>query len=424
MKTLPISALVAALLFLTSTVQAKTLSLNECLERATRNNPVLKTAAWDSRIAEENVRQATSTMYPRIDAQAGYTVQHRPQAVVISGNTAETQQDQYATAGISVYYTLYDFGRRSARRQQARSTAESTENIFKARQKDISLQVIETYFGILEAGKLLNNAEEEVAQIDQHRRIAQIMFEEGVVTRNDVLQADVRLAAARQKQIAIKNRRENAWLQLNYLTGVDQSYRADLNESTSIAPPETGKLDDKTELNSRHEVLALRQNLEAGDAEVKETGNGFMPELFTRLAMEYVENEKAREQAIYSAVIGVKLNVFDGFSTTSTRDRAIKNRSRTLDLLRQTESQIQLEVAALKNDVCVASERISVAETAIRQSEENLRINRERYRERVGTATEVLDAQTLVTQTRTDYYSAIYDHQVSLARLKRALGTL
>jgi len=74
--------------------------------------------------------------------------------------------------------------------------------------------------------------------------------------------------------------------------------------------------------------------------------------------------------------------------------------------------------------VKVASERVSVAKTAITQSEENLRINRERYQERVGTATEVLDAQTLLSQTRTDYYRALYDQQVATARLKRAFGEL
>lgn len=424
MKILLFSTLLAPLFCLAVTASAETLSLNECLERAGKNNPALKAAAWDNRIAEENIRLATSTSYPRIDAQGGYTLQHKPQAVFISGRTAETQEAQYATAAVSANYTIYDFGRREARKQQAQSGSNATSSLFKAKQTDVSLQVIEAYFGILETEKLLKSADEEVLQIEQHRRIAQIMFEEGVVTRNDVLQADVRLAAAKQKQLSIRNRRENAWLLLNQLTGSDQAYRADLNDNTSITPPDAAKLDEKSAINSRYEILALRQNLEAGDAEVKEAKSGFMPELFTRMGMDYVQNDKAREQAIFSAMIGVKINFFDGFSTSAQRDKAVKNRARTLDVLRQSESQIQLEIASLKNDVRVASERILVAETAIKQSEENLRINRERYRERVGTATEVLDAQTLVTQTRADYYSAQYDHQVSLARLKRAVGML
>lgn len=65
-----------------------------------------------------------------------------------------------------------------------------------------------------------------------------------------------------------------------------------------------------------------------------------------------------------------------------------------------------------------------MTEKAIIQSEENLRINNDRYLEKVGTATEVIDAQTLLTQTRTAYFHSVYDYQLATARVKRALGEL
>jgi hypothetical protein len=102
------------------------------------------------------------------------------------------------------------------------------------------------------------------------------------------------------------------------------------------------------------------------------------------------------------------MNIFDGFSTSAIREKAIRNRSRSQDILRQTEARIRLEMATARNDVNVAKERIKVTESAVKQSEENLRINQERYKERVGTATEVLDAQTLNTQAKTDYYNAVF----------------
>jgi outer membrane protein TolC len=55
---------------------------------------------------------------------------------------------------------------------------------------------------------------------------------------------------------------------------------------------------------------------------------------------------------------------------------------------------------------------------------ENLRITKDRYQEKVGTATEVVDAQTLLTQTRTDYFQSVFDLQVAVARVKRATGQL
>jgi len=401
-----------------------TLTLQECLQKARDNNPALKSSAWDTSIARDTVRQVKSAYLPRIDTQAGYSMQLEPQAVIISGRTAETQEADFAFAALSANYTIYDFGRRDARSHQAGANADAATQLFEARSSDVALQVIETYFGILEAGKLIQAASDEVAQVEEHRRVAQVLFEEGVVTRNDCLQADVRLSAARQKLLTVRSRRENIWLQLNFLTGSTAGFRADLDESAAGAVGNPSIPVAGLDLALRHDIRALRHNLEAGQAELEESRMNFLPEIYTRLALEYVQNDKVREQAIMSAVIGIKVNLFDGFASTAVRDKALKNRSRIQDTLRLAEQQARLETETAANDKAVAQERIAVAETAIRQSEENLRINRERYRERVGTATEVLDAQTLVTQAKTDYYRAFYDHQTATARLDKATGKL
>jgi outer membrane protein TolC len=375
-------------------------------------------------VARENARIVSSAYLPRLDVQGGYTMQLEPQAVKINGFTAETQEPDFAFAGVAVQYTIYDFGKRDARFRQADAAVSATSQQFEHRRTDVALQIIESYYGILEAGKLLQAAGDEVAQVEEHRRVAQVLYEEGSVTRNDVLQAEVRLASARQKQLSLKNRRENIWLQLNFYTGSKPDFRSELDESYVSAPDSKERTGVEPDLTHRHDLTALRHNLEASEAEVAESKSGFYPEIFSRLALDYVQNDKVREQAIMSATIGLKINLFDGFATSAIRDRAVRNRCRIQDTLRLAEQQARLEIDSSGNDVTVAKERIGVAEAAIRQSEENLRINKERYKERVGTATEVLDAQTLLTQTRTDYYRALYDHQIATARLKRALGEL
>jgi outer membrane protein TolC len=351
-------------------------------------------------------------------------MQLEPQAVIISGRVAETQQANFASAGISGTYTIYDFGRRTARNQQAVATADASTQIFEGRRSDVALQVIEVYFSILENGKLIQAAGDEVAQVEEHRRVAQVLFEEGVVTRNDVLQAEVRLAAARQKLLAVKGRRENLWLHLNFITGNQAGFRAELDESAGVARVGQTLQDGTFDLSNRHDIKALRFSLTAGESEVAESRSNFFPEIYTRLALDYVQNDKVREQTIAAAMVGLKVNLFDGFASTAVREKAVKNRSKIQDTLLLAEQQARLEADTAANDEAVAKERIIVAATAIRQSEENLRINRERYQERVGTATEVLDAQTLLTQARTDYYRAFYDHQTATARLIKSLGEL
>jgi len=404
------------------------LSLQECLQKAHDNNPILKSAAWDSRIAEENSRIARVSLYPRVDANAGYTLQRDPQAVKMGGGTAETQEANFAVAGVAANYTLYDFGRRDARISRANSYTEAALQGFLFDSGDVTLQVIEAYFRVLEADRLIQAATEEVAQITEHRRVAQVMYEEGTVTRNDVLQAEVRLASARQKLLAVTNRRENSWLLLNFLTGSDPGFRGELDDSTNMNSSVDSGSDtaDSTadSTANRHDIKAQQQILAAREFEVAENRDNYVPEIYTRIAMDYVQNDKVREQTIYSATVGIRVNLFDGSASEAARSKAVKQRSKQQDALRLTEQRAQLEITSARNDANMAKEQIAVAEAAIRQSEENLRINKERYKERVGIASEVLDAQTLVTQTKTDYYRALYDYRTATARLQNALGAL
>ncbi len=409
---------------LPTTLPAETLTLKECLESGSRNNPTLSIIRQERAIARTNVRQADSALYPRIDTQGGFTMQQEAQAVQINGRSAETQQADFGFVSTSLNYTIYDFGRRDARQQIARAGAEAAGDNVIAREQDIALQIIGTYFGILEAQRLVKDAEEEVAQVTQHKSIAETLYQQGVVTRNDVLQAEVRLASARQKLLVTENRRENLWLQMNYLTGAEPSHRAELDEGADLALSETFAAERNRALANRPELFALRKALEASDYEVAERRSSFFPELFTRLGVDYVQNDKVREQTILSATIGLKLNIFDGFATSAHRQLALQGRAKAADTLRQAEAQIGLELATAINDARIARERIAVTQTSIRQSDENLRINRDRYQARVGTATEVLDAQTLLTQAKTEHYQALYDFQTASARVKRAMGDL
>ena len=60
----------------------------------------------------------------------------------------------------------------------------------------------------------------------------------------------------------------------------------------------------------------------------------------------------------------------------------------------------------------------------IEQAEENFRISEERYKERVATSTEVLEAQTLLTKAKSEYANALADYNINYAKLQRAMGTI
>lgn len=397
-------------------------TLKDCLDRASKNNPALKLAGHDSLIQAENVRVADSSYFPRIDLQAGYTTLMDPQAMKTSAGSLETQEARFPYLSVGIYQTLYDFGRRSSRKDQAYLQESAVVAGTAAVRQDVSFQVIKAYYRILQAASFVDIAKDEVRQRDQHLKIANALFDEGVTTRNDLLQAEVKLAGSRQRLLAENSQLTNSWLQLNYLTGMDPGYRASLQDDSAIEPL-TIKGTEPV-LEKRDEVAAQKLIIRSAESYAEESRNEFYPELFLKAGVDYLQNNKVVQQTMVGATVGIKVNLFDGLATTSRQRQAVKLLDREKERLRGIEEAFRLEIDTARNDLNVALERIEVSKTAIRQSEENLRINDDRYKAQVGTATEVIDAQTLLSQSRNDYAQAIFDYQISKARLKRALGEL
>lgn len=403
-------------------VSAARLNLRECIQQALTASNSLRGVGRDQALATEQRAQAFSGYLPRVDLSAGYTFLREPQAFIMGNMAIENEERDFPNAGIAITQTITDFGRTSARISRADAQTRSAAAYYRAASADLTLQVIEAYFGILEGEKLLQAADDEVAQMADHLKVATSLYEQGVVTRNDLLQASVRLASSKQRKLSLANLLDNRWAGLNYVMVRPLDARDQLDEQPLSAISE--QIPSERSLPERPEIVASKEQVNAAESALKETSSNFFPELFTRLSADYLENRHVREQVMYSAVFGIRFNLFDGLATTAQRKQAVVRLQQQEDRLRDMEERLRLELVQATNDVVVAKERISVTEQAISQSEENLRINRDRYQEQVGTATEVLDAQTLLTQTKTDYYRAIYDYQVATARLQRAKGAL
>lgn len=76
-----------------------------------------------------------------------------------------------------------------------------------------------------------------------------------------------------------------------------------------------------------------------------------------------------------------------------------------------TEEQLLLQMQNIKNELDNAYKQILLAKDAIGQSSENLRLNNEYYKAGTVTLTDVLDAQTLLQQSRDRYVETYSDYK-------------
>ena len=403
---------VLAVLASTGTSLAETLTLGEGLKLVTEKGRLVRIALQDEEIAKDNALLARAGLFPRVNASLSQTMlAHQPQAV-FGALTVPVSQQNFLAYSINVQQTLYDF-KRTASRYAAGKALVDTQRL--DTQKIRNLAAIEfalAYYDLLEAEHLAALAVMEVERLQLHLRDARTLYGEGVITKNDLLQAEVRLSDAGQRLIGARNSRAVAVSRINNALRRPLTAGIAVEDVNKLAPdyPETD-LEKAWEisLKERPEIMIAAETLKVLDIEEQAKNAEFYPELFVRGAYDYTENRYQVYEGNWAVLFGVGVNLFSGGSTKAEVARIEHQKSRLREAREKLVDDIKLEVQRNLLDRETARQKVDVLRGALQQAEENLRINRTRYQEGVGTATEVLDAVTLLTVAETNHCRAIYD---------------
>ena len=294
---------------------------------------------------------------------------------------------------------------------------------------DLILQVKEAYFGILKAEKLLEVAIQTETQISEHAKVADAFYNVGMTPRNDLLEAQVELAQAKQNHISAENdlriaeSRFNTILRrpINAPVGLEdilfyKAYEQNIEECI------------ETSYSRRPEILEAIKNIERTEKEVDISESNYFPNVYLRFEYERLGDDRGLD--------GTDTQDPEHWQITTSLDwtfwewgkwryKVGEDRvrvSQAEDALIQIRDEVVFEVKEAYLNLTEAEKNIFVAESSIEQAEENYRMNTARYKEQVATTTDVLDAQVLLTKSQNNYYNALSDFNIAHARLERAMG--
>jgi outer membrane protein TolC len=174
----------------------------------------------------------------------------------------------------------------------------------------------------------------------------------------------------------------------------------------------------------RPELSLLGARAEATDQEAEVERAARRPQVGLSAALLHEDNRYRVNQDMAQVSIGVQWELFDGGIQRQRADAASARARAARERQADTASLIELEVRREWLAVDEATERLTTTSAAMRQADENLRVARDRYRNGVGTHTEVLDAEALRTLTDGNHLNAHYDLHLARYRLKKAVGEL
>lgn len=292
--------------------------------------------------------------------------------------------------------------------------------------RDLKLRVIETYYRIIEAREILEVARSSASSIKAHQDVANAFYNQGMIPKNDLLEAQVRYAESLQNVISAENAVRLLEAQLNTLLGRSISSAVNIEEQIPM-PEMEASLEElyETALEHRQEIRITRLQIDNAGKGVWIARSGYLPNIAATYEYEKLgEDPDVDEDKAWTVGVGLRWRIFQGGSSYFDVSRAKAARNRLGYLMQALKDQVLLEV---KNSFLSAQEakaRTEVAAKAIDQARENLRIQKDRYNLQVATTTNVLDAEALLDQARRNLISARADYATSMASLRSAMGTL
>jgi outer membrane protein TolC len=295
--------------------------------------------------------------------------------------------------------------------------------------QDMVQEVRVAYFNVLKAERGLDVARQSVEQLDAHRSMAHDFFDVGVIPKNDLLRAEVELANSRQNLVRAENAVEMAKAKFNTVLRREIDTPTEV-EDILILRPYTMTFDEcqKIAMENRPEVKSYTRKVEQSQKLVKLAKSEYLPSVnvvghFERYGDNANVNGSPYRNQDNTYVMGMATWNFWEWGRTKNRVDASRSRQNQIAYaLDNIKDQVALEVKNAWLALHEAEKQVAVTKKSIEQADENFRVSKERYQEHVGTSTDVVDAQTLLTKAKTDYFNALSDYNISIARLERAMG--
>jgi outer membrane protein len=428
-----------SLVFRTSAALAqekKVYTIEASIAEALENNWSLKAKKEKIEQADNARKRARAEFLPKLSTSYGYTrlsevYKSSPVSLGLAGTIPAMDQnsrDNYQWKGTVTQPLFTGFALISSYRL-AELGIDQSEMEVELEKLNLVLKVKEAYFGILGVDKTLEVARKAVESLESHVKVASSFYKVGMIPINDLLKSQVELANAQQDLVKALNATKLSRANFNTVLSRQINTRVEL-EDILVYKPEKGDLENYMEkaLKNRPEIKLIDINILQTDQQIRLVKSKNFPEV--ALTYDYIKEGDHPEVSgspyhdanSWEVMAGLKWTFWEWGKTYYEVREKLSLKKELIQTKKALEEGIRLEIKDAILALEEAEKNIPTTSKAVEQAEENLRVSEERYKAQVTTSTEVLDAQTLLTEGSMNYYRALYDHNLAKARLRRAIG--
>ena len=410
---------------------AQTLTLEECREAALEHNRTLRNSRLDLEAAVRTRRGAFTRYFPQVSASGGVFQAQRglvqadfsvtlpqmgtipmPLSLVKRGILGSVTAVQPLFAGLKIVngHKLARLGEEVGRLQVQRTEAEVREQT-------------EAYFWqIVSLRENLTTIAAVERQLDEIHRQVELSVRAGLVTVNDLLRVELRRQEVASNRLKVENGLKVSKMLLAQYIGADW-HTLDLSASGFDRPeePSVHYVSLEEALDRRAEYRLAEKGVEAQRYRTRMERGKLLPTVGIGAGYLYYNvMNKGVDDGMVFASVSVPISDWWGGSHALKKAR-IEERQAENDR-EEAREMLAVEIEQTWSGVQEAYAQILLMRRSVASATENLRQNRRFYEAGTVSLTDLLDAETLYTQSRDNLTSACAAYRMSLARYMRVTG--
>ena len=408
----------------------RVMTLEQCVDAARKGNTAAKDAENDILMAKEQRKFARSKYFPTLSVSAlhfqssnylakyeileqedvdylnqelggGFTMDDFTIGIVKKGTTA----------GLTLIEPIYTGGRIANYNRLADLQVEGRQLQRDVADDQIVMQTEFLYYKILElheTDKTLDVMERELDNIHQDAVNA---WENGIVNKNDVLSVELTQDQLSALRIKANNGRNLLRRALAKFIGMpDEDIDVDTTLNKELIAPEQLAVSAETALENRSETRLLDMLVEKSVLERKISLANMLPVLAVGGTASYSKFTTKDWNPRMMAFVSVQMPLSTFWSERHEYKRKKIEEQKANDFRQDKRELITLQIQDAYDNLVSTYRQAQVARKSIARAEENMRINREHYREGLATMSVLLDAQRQQQQAMSQHNSAISEY--------------
>ncbi|MET3500761.1 outer membrane protein TolC [Mucilaginibacter rubeus] len=406
------------------------LSLNEAISAALANNKTIRLAGLDERIAESDYNQTQAVYLPQADVTYAAMSTNNPlNAFGFKLQQRSITQNDFNPALLNHPSATPDYMAQLEVKQPLlnidmlymRKGAKKQTQVYQYKTQRIKEYItFETTKAFLQL-QLAYQAERVLTEASQTAKSVYTFtdnhFMQGLIQKSDLLNAQVHVTAVESSLAKAKSSILNASDYLSLLMGqpTGKAYSlVDQPETNLPAIDSTQKV-----FATRSDFMAMQRAIEASGLMIKSSQMNYLPKLNAFGSFQYSDSRLAGFGA-NAYLVGIQLswNIFNGNKTKHVIASQKLKRDKLSVQLAQQKDQSRTELDKAYRDLSDASFEADQDKAAIEQATEALRILQNRYQQGLVNTTDVLIADTQLSQLKFSLAQAQFTVNVTRAYIQ------